>query len=320
MNSRPSFVCVLLALFASVFGSAVSIAANPSTLSPGVFIDQERAQAVIADPAGFAQGLALEDGRALWRSREQAFPLTVVEGQLLALGASRQFGVGMLLLLDPGSGVTLDRIAFDLPETVSADVTPKPGRQFTASVEHRADGVRLHWRSEVRSLRGALIADPATGRAPTPEVESGAVDFALGGASAFAVSVRELVAAPALLIEELDRSERFGAVAGRQFRSADGQAVLASVATADDSPFDYRWQVISSGGAVLGSLRAPTSRADFLQIDSRLYYRATAFGYRDAGDRWVEAPLRLTAFDLSSGVELWSAPILDRVYRGTLPP
>ena len=75
-----------------------------------------------------------------------------------------------------------------------------------------------------------------------------------------------------------------------------------------------------AGPSRLGSLRAATSRADFIAIGERIYYHSPAYGFRNDRSLWQETAERLVAVDLRSGTELWAVALLDLVYRGPMPP
>ena len=102
--------------------------------------------------------------------------------------------------------------------------------------------------------------------------------------------------------------------------------MLASVAV-DDAEFGsrYRWSVLDQAGLKLGEINAIQSMAPFFVSNAVLVVRTGAVfskradgSYSQLGERLVGTYELSTV--LSSGTELWSAPVLDSVYRGVVPP
>lgn len=295
--------------------------AGTYTLAPGIVVDSRRELAFTLAPEGMLQAVVLADGRVTWSSVEPMLPLAVQAGRLLALASTRQPGLGMLVIVDPASGQALDRVAFDLPETVSAEFMPGPNRHFSVQIVGAGDGLRLHWRYESRPLRGAVEID-AQGEANPLQVESGAVDISYGGDRAYATPVREAVTAPALQSPAASAQERLPNVAGEQFVAVDRAYVLASVAVSDPEQGDrYRWSIHDRRqGRALGTLESSYALAPFLVSGSRLVYRAEAEGRMQADGQWLSLGTRLVGYDLADGRMLWSLPVNPMVYRGPLPP
>lgn len=313
-----------LLLAVSVIASTSASAAESTAISltPGVIVDTQDAAVYLPDPSGHAKAVNMLDGRIAWTSTERAFPLMLRDNKLLALGVVEQFGFGMVLLLDPVNGAVLDRIAFDLPESVSADFLPQPNREFVVSTEPTSSGARLFWRFQSRPLQGALMVN-ADGE---PEINvkdlSGALDIVLTGERAYARHLQRAVSPPRVLPPELTASERLREVQGRQFRGADDTALLATRAV--DHPTlgsINQWSFHDRrSGKLLGSLESLYSAAPFVLADKTLIYRAAASGQMDAAGQWLEQPTRLVGYSLGSARELWATPLLDQTYRGVMPP
>lgn len=314
-----SGLMAVLACGVSLAGPA--LAQDPGTLSlaPGIVVDSNRELAFAVAPAGHAQAVVLADGRTLWSSSEPMLPLAIVDGRLLALSSTRQPGLGMLLIVDPASGNALDRVAFDLPETVSAEFIPGPNRSFTAQIADAGDGVRLHWRYESWPLRGAVVLNEDGGTDPR-QVESGAIDISFGGDRAYATPLREAVAPPASASPAATSEEHLQGIPGVQFVAVDRAAILASVAL-EDPAAGYRWTIHDRrSGRALGALESSYALAPFVVNGERLVYRAEAEGRLQADGSWINLETRVVGHDLRTGRPLWSLAVHPMVFRGPMPP
>lgn len=308
---------VALLLAASNVVGAISLGAD-------IVVDPSGQTLYVVDPAGYTQAVAVDDGRLYWASTEQATPIAMVGGRLLALGMPPQRGMGMLMMINPASGVTVDRVAFDVPEDVIASAALRPMRRFRLQVESGTDGLRLHWQSTGRPMRGALIdadGDGDLSEDSLAQVESGAFDIVTEGQRTLAIPVRNASEPTAPSGVALSVEESLQGIDGRQFRAADDAYVLASVATPDaDFATAYRWSIHArDDGRFLGRLDSPYSYAPFMVRGSLMVYRAEPTLVLQ-GDKYVGQPSRLVAFDLATGAERWSVPVREAEYRGPVPP
>lgn len=313
---------VLLAALGAATLIGPASAASSLNLAPGVVVSADLTRAFVSASDGRVQAIELDGGRIAWTSMERASPLALVDGRLLALGSVEQSGLGMVLLLDPASGDARDRIAFDLPETVSADLFPQPSRSFAATLSETGGGLRLHWRYRGRPLRGALIATDAEGEPDVGQATEleGAVDLLLGGSRAYAVPLRDVVDYPPTAAPDLAASEQLPGIVGRQFRAADSQHVLASQGEEVAGGLN-RWTVYArTGGTALGSLQSAYAYAPFVVAAGQLVYLAAPQQSLDADGRLTELPMRLVGHDLGDGRERWSVAVLDPQFRGPFPP
>ena len=312
-------VFALLTIVIAVLGIGNAQATAVSSLSPGVLIDVDRGFAWVADAGGRTLALKLTDGNSLWRSSEAAFPLTIVDDRLLALGSPGAPGQAVVLLMVPDSGEIIDRVNVDLPDTIRGEVGAYPRGQFEVIAEHLGRTVRIHWQYRSRSAY-APIAEDSDGAAMVEERLAGAVQIDFNDGRASAVSLPADTDPPTLAVRVAAAGQRIAAVPGRQFLAAAGGAVLVSELLDVDSSFPYQWSLYSAAHSRLGSLRAATSRADFIAIGERIYYHSPAYGFRNDRSLWQETAERLVAVDLRSGTELWAVALLDLVYRGPMPP
>ncbi len=303
---------------------AASNAVGASSLGTDIVVDPSGQTLYVVDPAGYAQAVAVDDGRRYWANTEQATPIAMVGGRLLVLGMPPQRGMGLLLMIDPATGVTVDRIAFDVPEDVTASAALRPLQRFRLQVESGTDGLRLRWQYTGRPMRGALIdadGDGDLSAESLAQVESGAFDIVTEGQRTLAIPVRDASEPTAPSGVALSAEESLQGIDGRQFRAADDAYVLASVATPDaDLVTAYRWSIHArEDGRFLGRLDSPYAYAPFMVRGSLLVYRAEPTLVLQ-GDKYVGQPSRLVAFDLATGAERWSVPVREAEYRGPMPP
>lgn len=292
------------------------------TLSPGVVVDAARSQIFYADANGRLQSLGVRDGAVRWQSEERALPLGIIDSLLLVQTQPERTGQARLAWVNIKTGVLAERMTVPLPEDVLAGVGPQANQQFEITATLDDKRLQLHWQYHYRPLRGALLEDDINGA--QIRSRNGVFSVSAGTATAAILDARTVLA-PKRLVYALEGTDALSDVAGRQFRSTDARNVLASVAI-DDAEFGsrYRWSVLDPSGLKLGEINAIQSMAPFFVSNSVLVVRAAAVLSRRADGSYSQLGERLVGYELStalnSGIELWSAPVLDSVYRGVLPP
>ncbi len=315
MNRVTTCMAALLAA-----GSAM---AAPLSLSPGVLIDNAEQMAITVDPNGYTHRLDLADGAVRWKSSEKVYPIALADGILLGVGVPDEPGTANLIVMRPTTGEIDDRIAIDLPETVSANVFPSPNRRFAASVLDTPEGVRVFWRHEFSELRGAAILeiDSEGNETINPvTVLSGAFDLVRDGGRYYALPVRGAFEEPSAPVLALSDGERIAGVTGVQYRAADNtHAVVSSAGNDDVFGLVWQWTVYDWNGRSKGGYRSPYSVLPFLVSDNSLIVRDLPLEYLERGEM-VARGTRLVSIDLSSGAERWSFDVLDQEYRGPMPP
>lgn len=290
-------------------------------LAPGLWVDQESERVFMSAASGVPEARALDDGRVLWTGEESALLLMPLEERWLALGQAGRQGWGMLLLLDASTGKVQDRIAFDLPEGVSAAVGAEPMRNFDIRAEDVGGTIRLHWSYLARPLRGALLLEEGAVASEGLELQ-GVVDVQLGHSQVLAVPRLDVSPAPLRRSPDLPPDQRIAGFGDRQFRAADDAHVQASEAKPDPTfGTVWTWRFASRDRGVLeASLDQPFALAPFLLHGDRLLYQGPPMGYAKPTGEWQHRGLRLVVHDLHEGREVWSVELLDRVFRGALPP
>ena len=296
------------------------------TLSPGVVVDAARSQIFYADANGRLQSRSVRDGAVRWQSEQRGLPLGIMDSLLLVQTQPERTGQARLAWVNTKTGELSERITAPLPDDVLAGVGPQANQQFeiTATLDNKPDDKRLqlHWQYHYRPLRGALLEEDIDGA--QIRSRNGVFSVSAGTTTAEILDARTVLA-PKRLVYALEGTDALSDVAGRQFRSTDARNVLASVAV-DDAEFGsrYRWSVLDPSGLKLGEINAIQSMAPFFVSNSVLVVRAAAVLSRRADGSYSQLGERLVGYELStalsSGIELWSAPVLDSVYRGVLPP
>lgn len=291
--------------------------ADATAMAPGVLVDEGAARAFVADANGYARSMSLADGTTAWSSNDVAFPLLETRGSVVALGRSDTRGAGLLLLLDATTGAVQDRIAFEVPDEVRANVVPVPQSRFDVVAEATAQGARIHWRSTAAPLRGAVLEEGES----DPTVTTGAFDLVLDGVHNMTIPRRGVVDAPLLPPPDLSAAERVPGLGERQFRSHGDFAAMSATAVADERyGTAWRWTVRTrgAGDAIVGPT-LPYAYLPFAVLDGLLVYRSEPVLWRN-GERMDGHGARIVAWDLARDRERWHLDVFDLEYRGPLPP
>jgi hypothetical protein len=304
---------VLLALASGALASSVP-------LSTGVLVDVTVGRAWVSDASGYVQNIALDTGKSLWTSAERALPVAELDGRIIALGSAKNFGQGVLVVLDASSGALLDRVSFDVPETVDADFAPRPLRKFSMTAQSSGQGVRLSWQFEGRPLRGAALLEASPGEEPTlaPLTQAqGALEFVRDRDAYFATPLRGLSAVTTSQSPDLPAAERLPGLQGVQFRSADAQTVLTSTPASPSSGAQrYDFKLFNRAGRALGGYSSPYSYTPFVLTPQILVLQTPPFAEAAGPAHGAQ----LQGVNLQSGQIRWSFDILDSEFRGQLPP
>jgi hypothetical protein len=195
-------------------------------------------------------------------------------------------------------------------------------RRFDVRAENLGSDVRLHRSYAARPLRGALLVEDGSAIASEGIQLEGVFDVRIDGSRTLALPRLDITAQPLRASPDLAPSQRIDGLGDRQFRSADDSHILAPEARSDDTfGTVWRWRLASrSEGLLETTLDQSFALAPFLMLEERLLFQAPPMGYVKASGGWEQHGLRLVMHDLAEGRELWSVELLDREFRGVLPP
>lgn len=322
LQGRPlRSIAALLGL--ALLASTVSQAQEPlsaTPMAPGLLVSGagQAPLAWIADAQGRVAAVGLEDGSVRWRGPAEGLPLALIDQQLVVLGRPERAGQLSLQLLDPLNGNVRAGVLGELPAGVLASPDPQPNRVFTAAADTSNGTLRIRWSYAEWPLRGALLQTDqrnANQRRELGGVVS--VDFASNRVQAIGD-----LGMPAARTPDLVGNERLAGLEGTQFRAADDAQVLVSTAVADEVlGTQWRWSLRErTSGRALGNLLLPYASAPFLVRGNQLLWRSEPLSRRLPSGAWETLAARLVAQDLANGRERWSVDLLDRSYRGAMPP
>ena len=331
-----------LALVAGLLAPGIAMAQNAPRLSKpgvpalhdGVVVDAAAGVAYVMSREGGIDALDLTSGNVLWKNRDAAKPLALANGTLVAQARPDRNGALALVMLDTQKGNAKGRADIQIPEGLRANVVDGPSQSFQVKAfATTSDSVAVTWTAENVIPQGYLptvpeapqTADAATAKRATAAREAaeaarkplhGAARLDLKAGRAVAMSYEEAEQArPALAVIEAK-----AAGGARQLTSLDGRHVLRSEPSPEATLLKpYRWTVTTASGARVGTLDASVSMAPFVVSGSKILFVSQPSAFREEG-KITETPLRLIAFDLRTGAELWTKAFVDSVYRGPFPP
>lgn len=319
----PNRMQAFLPWLGLVLGTLSPTVSPMDSLGPGVWADSNQQRVYLSNASGQPEARQLLDARLLWRGNQPVQLLYPIDDQWLALGQTGTPGSGKLLLLSAQNGAVMDELLFDLPAQVNANVLPAPLQQFDVVVRAAGQGLQLHWQFVAYPLRGALLQEDGNAIASDGLQAQGVFDIHLQDARLQLTPRADLSAdlsLPDPLVAAYQRMPELRAEV-RQFRSADGLQTMQSQPVESAAGLSWRWEFASTGASSgPESLELPFAYAPFLLVQSNLLYRAPPNGSYRADSEWQQAPARLVLQRLDDGAVLWSTDVLDRVFRGTLPP
>jgi hypothetical protein len=329
-----------LALVAGLLAPGIAMAqTTPRVSKPGVpalhdgvVVDAAAGVAYVMSREGGVDALDLTSGNVLWKNRDAAKPLALADGTLVAQARPDRNGALALVMLDTQKGNTKGRADVQIPESVRANIVDGPSQTFQVKAfATTSDSVAVTWTAENVVPQGYLPnvpeapgSDAATAKRVTAAREAAeAVRKPLSGAARLDLKAGRAVTMP---YEEAEQARPALAVeakavgGARQLTSLDGRHVLRSEPAPEASlRKPYRWTVITASGARVGTLDASVSMAPFVVSGSKILFVSQPSAFREEG-KITETPLRLIAFDLRTGAELWTKAFVDSVYRGPFPP
>lgn len=302
-------------------------------LHDGVVVDAAAGVAYVMSREGGIDALDLTSGNVLWKNRDAAKPLALAEGTLVAQARPNRNGALALVMLDAQKGNARGRADVQIPENLRANVVDGISQNFQVKAFATTENsVAVAWEAENVIRQGFLPTVPevpqvdgeAAKRAAAAREAAESMGKPMRGAARLDLKAGRSVAMP---YEEAERAfpaatavEAKAAGGARRLTSLDGRHVLRSEPSPEGGLWmPYRWTVTTASGARVGTIDAPVSMAPFVVHGSKILYVAQPSARKVEG-KIVEAPLRLVAYDLRTGTELWAKAFVDTAYRGPFPP
>lgn len=277
-----------------------------------VVVDPDQRSAWIAAPEGRIAAVDLADGSLRWNGPALGHPLALLEPGLLVAMQPEATGVWPLAWVDPQTGAVGERFSAAMPDGVLASLEALPNQRFEVFVQTVEGGVELHWFSQRWAFRGAKLEDDEGVVMREGVVRIDASD-----------SRAALVDTPARRPRiDLDASERVSGLAELQLRSADDRHLMQRSPVVDERYGQrWNWQIHArSNGAKVAEVQLTDAAAPWLLDGERLLWVARPMVLADATGQLSELPARLIAVNLGDSVEIWSLPLRDPVFRGSMPP
>jgi hypothetical protein len=330
-----------LALVAGLLAPGIAMAQSAQPRKPravpalhdGAVVDATTGVAYVMSREGGIDALDLTSGNVLWKNRDAAKPLAVANGTLVAQARPDRNGALALVMLDAQKGTAKGRADVQIPENLRANVVDGISQNFQVKAFATAENsVAVTWEAENVIRQGFLPTVPevpqvdgeTAKRAAAAQEAAESMRKPMRGAARLDLKANR---ATAMSYEEAERAQpviadgAFEKAGGaRRFTSLDGRHVLRSQPNPEGGLWSaYRWTVTTASGARVGTIEAPVSMSPFVVHGSKIFYVAQPSARREEG-KIVEQPLRLVAFDLRTGAELWTKAFVDSVYRGPFPP
>lgn len=305
---------VLCLLIASA--AAVASAQEPVALREGIVVDSTRNVAYAMSVDGGITAVDLQTGEVRWKTKTAAKPIAVVDATLIAQVEPRALDTNVLdiAILDvtkKGKRLGGDR------EALADDVQVSTGQTFdgTFSVMALPSGGNtiLQWKftpSRVEREKLEQKVAPDSG-ALKMNLKTGAMTMA----PEFGFEAPEPESRNWLLgVERDEKSKR----RRTSYVSADGRHVLQSERIpAGDDGARYRWTIVERDTQKqVGQIRSEISFSPFVVRGSVITFETTP--YQHAGQ--PVQPAKLRGVSLDDGKEVWSVPVRETVWRGSVPP
>jgi hypothetical protein len=308
-KSRSVFFALGIVSLFLLLTTAVNAA---SEIRPGVLVDPAEGLAFVMHPKGGMDAVQVASGVSKWHSDLADKPVAWADGRLSAHSDSNRPGVLDLVVVDAENGSLLSRQTLKLPDNVNARIDDGLGSSFKLDARTVGDPVTIAWGHSYRLIQGIKKDDPN----PIQRSNGGLrLDLAAGALTELdPAMVPKKAAAGAIEAEFLN------AVAGRQFRSIEGNFVLASEAVAGSASRSHDWTIYDRAGDYLGMTRMNVSYLPFTVVDGVLLLVSNPYQSRTSEGLVEDVATQLRGIDLSSGKQIWAFEIRDTVYRGPFPP
>lgn len=295
-------------------------------LRPGVVVDVDGRQLYVMSPSGEVEAIDIDTGNLLWASDQAARPLAVGGGTLVAQADKTASPSALgLVVLNVERGLTVARSSVALPPEVNASIDNSVSSSFVASAGTVGQESYISWEYQEVPVQGIAPgtddSDPSAIAPPALQMRETTGSVRLNLISGEASNI-EPEAVPAAIRETQEAGASALAVSDPTRRlSIDGRHELRSERVADDRVWDkYRWTIFDrTTERQVGELRAHVSQSAFVVTDKLIIFDTGPIS-RMSEEGLLQQPPMVRAVDLESGGEVWSRPVRDTDYRGSIPP
>lgn len=304
-------------------------------LRDGVVVDAEKEHIFVLETNGLV-ARKFASGRKIWSSEALKQPLGFYGDWLMTFSVTGNQRA-LISFLDPKTGEVGDALAIEFPQATRPLIKDQARQRFSISSQLVNPDVLVRWSHESRPLRGipasvaGLPTPPAlpggTARAAMPQVEEGGFSrsegiFRINPVSREVERVKNTDQVPPAprFAPEVRAEGRALVAGGRSFQALDTEHLAVTDLVDPDRWNRYLWSVSAKGGEKLGDVELPVVYTPFVVAENRLALIMPPFVRRTGDQQFESHGAEVRVFNLGT-VELeWFRPILEREYRGEMPP
>jgi photosystem II stability/assembly factor-like uncharacterized protein len=302
-----------------------SATANPgrTELGPGVVVDTLRDRVYVMAPDGKVHALKISTGAEVWTNSAAAKPLGLVGSRLLAQAESSNAESALrIVVLDPATGERMATALRELPGNVKPQLGETLRGELMVELQGAANDAVVSWQFSPRQKKGIRPDTPdALPGSPDPTSNPGNPSgvFRIDLNTGLTSSVSELSSTVAPLSRPV--SEQVPGLPKTQTLSSDRRYLMVSTRVGDEREWQKYLLTIydRTTGNLVGQFPSHLSTVPFVVTNSTVVF-ATGPYIQRSGNDYLNEPAKIRALDLTSGKELWSAPIRDTTYDGPYPP
>lgn len=305
---------------------AVVAQAEAMELRIGVIVDVKNKRIYLMSPEKSIEAVDIATGRTLWSNTAAAKPLAVCNGLLVcqAEGSASGDNLNFVVLDIDQNGRQVSKSSVKLPAQMSTSIDDDMSSRLIVRAVAVAEDVFVSWEHRAFPVRGMPSLQDEFGQPPVdaqPRQTSGTIR--LNPRSGETSSLKAADVPQAVRdARPMNLTNITGAPPNPNQRiSIDGRHTLKSKLIGNDKIWNkYQWTIIDNEtGKQVVQLKSHLSQTAFFVVDSHIIFETGAY-VRRTKSGMVNKPLMVRAVDLTSGEQVWSRPVRDTAYQGTLPP
>ncbi len=310
---------------------------KPIVLRDGVLLDLTSGSVILMQPkkaekkASAVEAVQIESGQSIWIAEGSDKPLDVSAGRVITQVAMEDLSQLKLSILSVDTGKIVAEGERSLPLGIKASIDESVEGTYLMRASSRSDQSMVTWSFRPRRLRGVR---PGAGPDTDSDAESNTPDDsparvrATSGMFSLDLNTAQMeavnVGAPGILA--LDGSEGqteeviLEGVEGEQFASLDGEHIISSVLTGDDTIFEkYTLSVYEKESKEkIGQLKSHLAFVPLAVVKGQ-FVAMFEPQTRRVENQLVETPLQVRTYG-TNGELKWSRPVRDTTFRGPFPP